>query len=234
MACTTRRNGVRLTARGHGPRLLAATIGMFAAGLIVAACTNQTKLRQAELDEVATWLPGIYDNREQVDAEHAAGRIVHEAVTLSIVPIYAPMLSETVFYMQETATDDPRRVLTQRIAAFAASQDGRIIETIWTFVEPTRWREGLRSPELFKSLLAQDLTEAHGCERVWRRAGARFRGTNDPQKCHAVSATGALVPIATTSDLGRRDLLLDQHVSGEGEVPGVAGPPGEFHFVKRG
>jgi hypothetical protein len=206
---------------------------MFAAGLIVAACANQTKLRQAELDEAATWLPGIYDNREQVDAERAAGRIVHEAITLSIVPIYAPMLSETVFYMQETASDDPRRVLTQRISSFVASQDGRIIETIWTFVDPTRWREGLRSPELFKSLLAQDLTQAHGCERVWRQAGARFRGTNDPQKCRAVSATGALVPIATTTDLGRRDLLLERHVSGQGGVQGVAAPPGEFHFVKR-
>ena len=161
---------MRLTARRNGPRVLAGAIRMFAAGLIVAACANQTKLRQAELDEAATWLPGIYDNREQVDAERAAGRIVHEAITLSIVPIYAPMLSETVFYMQETASDDPRRVLTQRISSFVASQDGRIIETIWTFVDPTRWREGLRSPELFKSLLAQDLTQAHGCERVWRQA----------------------------------------------------------------
>ena len=41
----------------------------------------------------------------------SAGRESHVALELNIVRIYAPRMGDYAFYVQETAADDPRRVI---------------------------------------------------------------------------------------------------------------------------
>ena len=193
-------------------------------------CAAQHKAGEAELVELVTWLPGWYDNRDQTDAERAAGRTVHEAVTLSAVPVYAPLLSNTVFYLHENASADARRVLSQRLAAFSVSRDGRIIERTYTLVDAARWREGARNPDLFKSLVRDDLQEETGCALIWRKSESRFYARSDPATCKSSAiGSGALLSVRTSMELTSTTLDVDRHViDARGEQ--TAGPPADYHF----
>ncbi len=56
-------------------------------------------------------LPGSYDNLAQSRAEPRPSR----RCRLMIAPVQAPLVGDHVFYVQEMAADDARRVLAQRL-----------------------------------------------------------------------------------------------------------------------
>jgi hypothetical protein len=179
-------------ARRAAGRVLLAGAALLA--LAVAGCTNDVKLRQAELQQLASILPGRYDNREQAaaqaEAESAAqsavqsaargrpaGEGAETALELNIVPIYAPFLSDNVFYVQENVFGDPRRVLSQRLFVFDVSGDARIVQRVLGFAEPNRWRDGHMNTDLFKGLMGQDVGAAVGaCSLVWTLGAEAFSG----------------------------------------------------------
>jgi hypothetical protein len=143
-----------------------------------AACTNDVKLREAELQQLAAILPGRYDNREQPPPEGAQGAAGAEtALELNIVEIYAPFLSDHVFYVQENAFGDPRRVLSQRLFVFDVAGDARILQRTLGFAEPNRWRDGHRNTDLFKGLMGQDVGASAGaCALEWTLDTEAFVG----------------------------------------------------------
>ncbi len=65
---------------------------------------------EAALNELVALLPGSYDNIAQ-----ARTCPDHSSLRLVIAPVQAPLVGDHVFYMQEMAGDDPRRVLSQRL-----------------------------------------------------------------------------------------------------------------------
>jgi len=142
--------------------------------LALAGCSNDVKLRKAELQQLATLLPGRYDNREQAEAAGGAGDAAFE---LSIVPIYAPFLSDYVFYVQENALGDPRRVLAQRLFVFDLVDEKRIVQRTLGFAEPMRWRDGHMNTDLFKGMMGQDVGAAAGaCLLEWSLGTGSFAG----------------------------------------------------------
>jgi hypothetical protein len=174
------------------PRAARALVLACAALLAVvpAGCTNDVKLRQAELQQLASILPGTYDNREQAQAGGAQTEGGAEtALELSIVPIYAPFLSDYVFYVQENAFGDPRRVLSQRLFVFDVAGDARIVQRTLAFAEPNRWRDGHRNTDLFKGLMSQDVGAAAGaCSLAWTLGADAFTGkAASPGTCIGVS-----------------------------------------------
>lgn len=198
---------------------------------VASGCAHQTKLREKELAELAAWFPGWYDNREQTQSERAAGRTIHESVTLSVVPIYAPLLSDTAFYLQENARGDLRRVLSQRIAAFSVTRDGRIIERLYALSDAPRWRDAARNPDLFKSLVGDDVQEVSGCELTWAREAEHFRGSNDPATCRTPAPEGGGAPLQmrSTMVLTSSTLDIDQQVlAANGQE--ARGVPADYHF----
>src|SRR5689334_756280 len=83
-----------------------------ALGLLLAATLVPAKPRKDEafLEQLASSLAGSYDNIAQArnDPEHPSLRLM-------IVPVQAPLVGDHVFYVQEMAADDLRRVLAQRL-----------------------------------------------------------------------------------------------------------------------
>lgn len=201
--------------------------------LFLLGCTSAIELRRAELAQLAEWLPGRYDNVEQSTAGGAgAGR--QESLAMVIVPVYAPALGERVFYSQEMAADDARRVLGQRLLAFEAAEEG-IVQRVYLFEDPLRWRDGHRNPDLFKALVPHDVRPLGGCELIWKKEDERFRGANDPTHCRAVSrASGGSVSIDSRAELGPDGLAMsDRSYSPDGTlVQGREGDP-FYRFLKR-
>ena len=179
-------------ARGIAVRGAALALAM----LLLPGCTDQTKVHETELSELLAVLPGHYDNTAQVEADtrnHA--NTPHDAVALTITHVFTPRLGHHVYYAQESAADDPRRVFTQKMYSFAVDEKRGIVETLYEFVEPLRWRDGQQNKDMFTSLVIDDV-QPEGCQLLWKKNDEGFVATHDPKACPD-AAGGAVVPQAT-------------------------------------
>lgn len=189
--------GRRAAARGVGATWRGACAVLAAAcAALVAGCANDAKLREAELRQLAVLLPGRYDNRVQVQEDSAGSDL---ALELNVAPIYAPFLAEYVFYVQESALGDPRRVLSQRLFAFEIGAEKKIRQRVYGFAEPVRWRDGHANTDLFKGLMGQDVGPLSGsCVLEWTRGEQAFSGRSPlPGPC-AGMARAELTPSGLT------------------------------------
>ena len=106
-----------------------------------------------------------------------------------IVPVQAPLVGDHVFYMQEMAGDDPRRVLSQRLYVVDAVPGSEMaVMSQLDFTEPSRWRDGQLNRDLFRSLITTDLRPRAGCDLLWKRSDTGFSATNNPQQCRGTVA----------------------------------------------
>jgi hypothetical protein len=169
-------------------RLLASAV----ATLALAGCANEAKKREAELTQVLDWLPGSYDNAAQANSDPQNGvRPPHAHVALLIVKVYTPRLGHHVLFAQESAGDDPLRVMSERLFGFAVDERRGILATVYTFAEPLRWRDGQEHAEVFTSVVVDDVRGVPGCELVWKKDGASFTAAPDAKLCHDSSAAAA-------------------------------------------
>ncbi len=189
--------------------------------MALAACATQSDLRKAELEQLTQLMPGLYDNRAQAQADAAKpGERGHEALTLLILPVYAPTIGEHVFYLQETALEDTARVLAQRVMTFDVGADGEIVQELMTLNEPQRWRDGPRNLDVFKSLMANDVRVTAGCEMVWKKTAEGFEASNDSKRCRTNSrATGEVLRVESRARIDAETLSLsDRHLDAAGRV----------------
>jgi hypothetical protein len=183
--------------------------GWVAAAALLVACADQQKLREQDLAELLGSIAGHYDNSAQVEADVRRGlRPPHDALALAIVPVDDPLIGDHVFYVQEMAADDPRRVMVQRVWTFDIT-DKKIVQTVWTLKEPLRFRDAHRDPDQLKSMMNQDVAQVRGCTLTWKKTGARFTASNDPKACHSTSrVTSGTVQIDTRMELDANGFSL--------------------------
>jgi hypothetical protein len=162
------------------------------AALALAGCaTDPNKLTETDLTVLLTMLPGQYDNRAQAELDARSGtHPAHEAVSLIVVHVYTPRLGHYVYYAQESAADDPRRVLSQKMYSFQLDDKRGIVETLYEFVEPGRWRDGYQSKDLFTAVTVEDV-QPEGCQLFWKKKDDGFIGAHDPKVCPESSGAAA-------------------------------------------
>lgn len=179
---------------------LAAVI-MLAGALILVGCAAQKRERERadDLADVLAWFPGRYDNVAQ--AEHDAKSGVakpHDKVSLIIIPTDTPRLGHHVFFAQEMAADNAKRVLSERMFSFDIDDERGIIGLMYNFAEPRRWRDGQLNPSIFTVVMSEDVAPV-GCELVWKRKGDGFEANHDPKHCHRAGGPADSGPEATLS-----------------------------------
>jgi hypothetical protein len=160
---------------------------LLAGAAMLAACVSaasEEKKPDIQLAQIARWLPGTYNNNSQHEADVHAGKTPHEALALTIVPIDSPIMGLHTYYLQESAADDPLRIMLQEVLTFEVNDRGLIHESVATLVDPRRWRDGPSNPELLTALVTEDLVPQNGCDLFWKRAPDGFIGMNDPARCH--------------------------------------------------
>ena len=152
-------------------------------GVLSGCKEDKSKVNEGQLTQLLAVLPGEYDNRAQAELDARNGvRPAHDAVTLIIARVFTPRLGHHVYYAQEMAADDPRRVLSEQMYSFEVDDKRGIVETTYEFVEPARWRDGQLNKDVFTSVVIEDL-QAEGCVLLWKRDGGRFVATHDPKVC---------------------------------------------------
>lgn len=147
---------------------LCATVAL----LMLAACASQPKRDELFLAELVTLLPGSYDNIAQ-----ARGGAGHVALRMVIAPVQAGHLGKHVYFVQEMAAEDARRVMSQRMFILEPVEGAeRAVLLQADFAEPLRWRDGHLRRDLFKSLLPEDVRPRVGCDVVFTRQAGGFTG----------------------------------------------------------
>ncbi|HKD55750.1 MAG TPA: CpcT/CpeT family chromophore lyase [Steroidobacteraceae bacterium] len=165
---------------------------------LLGGCTDQTKVYEGDLTSMLAVLPGRYDNTAQVEADARSGvHPGHDAVALTITHVYTPRLGHHVYYAQETAADNPLRVFSEKMYGFQVDEKRGIVETIYEFTEPLRWRDGQQNKELFTSVTIEDV-QPEGCQLLWKSKDAGFVAHHDPKVCPDPGGTAA-APVAELS-----------------------------------
>jgi hypothetical protein len=205
---------------------------LIAAAACLSGCAAMKKGHQRDVDfaQFSRWLPGTYDNTAQAKADVQKGvRPPHDAVELVVIPLESVAVGDDAFYVQESAADDAMRVLSQRVLIFKETEKG-IVETVNFLVEPMRWRDGPREPDMFEGMTTRDLKAATGCEVIWNRVqteadkhpkkltkeeakkaaeNARYEGKNDSKKCQMTShAVMGLVQVELRGELSSKEFSL--------------------------
>ena len=207
-------------------------IGLTVAAACLTGCATMKKNHQRDVDfaQFSRWLPGTYDNTAQVKADLQKGvRHPHDAVELAVIPTESIEVGADSFYLQETAADDPLRVLSQRVVVFKETDKG-FVEVLYSLNEPMRWRDGPHEPDMFEGLTTRDMKISNGCELVWNRVQtdtdkhakkptkeeakkadetARYEGKNDMKRCQMTShAVMGLVQVELRGELSSKELAL--------------------------
>ena len=172
---------------------------VLAAALALPACTTQADLAKLELATLSVQLPGNYGNPQQ---------------TLAILRLASPLVGDNVFYVRETAANDARRVISERIWSLEAATDKLIHGSVYAFDEPERWRSGADSPELFRSLLMRDLRPLAACDLLWERSAQGFSATGVSARCP------------------QRWRLEGDELAFSEQAGAVPAPDSYFHFVR--
>jgi len=181
-------------------RLLVASVAALGGCATPPATKSDAGIRQIE-----GWLPGHYDNRAQVATDQKHGGYVHPAVSAVVVRIDSLMVGDHVYYLQESSTDDPHRMLGQYIISFESVKD-KIVEAVWTFADPKHWRGADEAPELLTAMQPADLKLLTGCSLEWKKVEDHFAATNDPKLCHSTPISAP----AAVSAHWRIELMADQ------------------------
>ena len=206
---------------------------MLLSSLLAGCAATSDRESEAVLNELVALLPGSYDNLAQ--SRLPGG--VHVPLKMMIAPVDAPLVADHVFYMQETAAEDPRRVLAQRLFVVNESAEpGKPVLAQFDFTEPARWRDGQYKRELFRGLLPQDLRLRAGCEwRFTREETGGFTAEGNPAACRvAARGTGETLRAELKLKLDRDGIeLLDVQRDANGVVMqgGEADP--WYRYVRR-
>lgn len=179
-----------------------------AACLTMGGCAADLKKAQANVAQIADLLPGHYTNRAQAEADAKAGRASHEAKSIDIVRLSLPLLSDYAFYAQENSLDERGHILAQRLFTFEAMKDGTVVQRIYTFAQPARWRDGQNNPSLFTGIMFKDTAAMAGCDLVWKKEGEKLLAANSRETCRVSSASFGTVRTEMKVELSGDELAM--------------------------
>jgi hypothetical protein len=197
----------------------------------VPASAGDTKQQRADYLSFLKMLPGDYDNLTQAD--DSAGQV--QPVIFSVRPLELQLIGKLVMLVRETAANDPNRLLAEHIWTIEHDEKkNTIVQHVYQFKEPQRWKHAGDDPLLLQSLLPDDLQKMGGCEIYWTKTVNGFSGATQPHACRpTASEEGHLIEIG--AELTSDDLTLTEVQAGAGgRLPADASGASAYHFQRRG
>lgn len=152
------------------------------AGTLPESSVARNRLR-AELDQLLSWLPGDYDNHEQVHFQSILD-IPRDGWNLQVHYLFrraeAPLLGPEVFFVHLFAVGSERDILGPALATYQLDLDADAIrQTNFRIREPQRV-----VGSDYSTLKAGDIQAQVGCDLLWRQQGGKMVGLlESPAAC---------------------------------------------------
>jgi len=219
----------RLTILG-AHRALAISALALAFALAGCAAQQQQRNQEQQLKLLVAALPGEYDNTVQVQADTRAGvQPAHAPLALTVYKFKNALIGENVLYVAErTAAADGRRLVIQQVWALAMDKTGKIVQVVYRFRDPVRWRNIMQNPDLFEALQFEDLQAMGGCQVIWKVAARGFEGENSRGSCRRRDADSEQSDVVwqRLEQHGAELAIAELHYDSGGQpVGGVASDP---------
>jgi hypothetical protein len=208
--------------------LIATTLAML---LMVPALPADKKKEERDFLELLHGLAGEYDNLSQAEDDHGGQ---HAPVLLTIKPLNLQALGRLVLLARETAANDKRRILSQRIWTLDHNKERGIVQQVYVFKDPQRWVNSLDNPEILEGLLPDDLQQLIGCELTWVKTASGYSASTRAKACRPSSEHEGML-VETAAELNGDDLtLIEQQAGVGGRLPAEVDPAASYHFQRRG
>lgn len=175
--------------------------------------------------EVAAWMAGHYDSRDQ-----AAADSTYYPIALSMVPIWSERRDGHWLYVEQAMAETPENPYRQRVYRVSAGAAGEVLSAVFTIEQPARFVQGWRNGAL-ASLTEAMLQPREGCTVALRRVQDGWRGATRGTAC-ASDLRGAAYATAEVMLDATQMRSWDRGYAADGrQVWGAnAGP---YVFVKR-
>lgn len=189
------------------------TAALCAAALLCAAAPARAQPAglDADLQRLAAWLAGEWNNHEQVwqqKIDAADVKVLKKEDTVAhrhqvVAPVTLPKLGSHVFYVQMTPGTELARPLRQQVFSLSVdSHETAIRQDVYELPEPARLIDAHKAPgplALLALLAASGIKPHAGCAVFWRfnAADKVYDGRVQPGRCAAtVAATTASGAVA--------------------------------------
>jgi len=158
----------------------AALLPAGALGAALAAVLPAVSQAPASAREVAGWLAGTFDTREQaaVDADVPLRRTVIVEVPKSRLSFGAPVL-----YREEAPLDRPERPVRQSFLRIEEDASGRVILREFELKEGAAAAGKWRTPEVLALFGGNDVRERSGCAVALAKTGDHYEGSAAAPGC---------------------------------------------------
>ncbi len=137
------------------------------------------------------WFEGEYDNHEQVwqqEVDEVPEEDRMERIHHRFVPVEAPALGDTVFFVIQTMDDDLDKVYRQRLYSFSRDEkEGAIKLVIYRMQDEAKYQDSWKNPALVKDIGMDEVSTTPGCEVFWKHNGEFFDGYMKDKACHFFS-----------------------------------------------
>ena len=162
-----------------------------------------TQATPADLQRLATWLAGEWNNNEQVwqqKLDAADPKVLKKEDAVAhvhrvVAPVALPKLGTTVFYVQTTPGTELNRPLRQQLFALSLdTQEAAIRQDTFELPAPAGFVDAHKKPEALALLAASEPKATAGCAVYWRfnPTDRVFEGRVQRGRCAAVAPAGAV------------------------------------------
>ena len=159
------------------------------------AMADDSAILDKDFALMMTWLPGIYDNQEQVyfeDEQDVADTLRHERVHTVLKPVKLPRFGDHVFYLQQYVNDDPAQLSRARLYVLNPDYERNVVAMqIYNFDVPELLADVHLDPTQLAQLTTDQVHTMLGCEVLWRRTANQFLGQTQRQACTKMSTKSA-------------------------------------------
>ena len=165
---------------------------LLCAVMATSAHADQAAILSKDFRVMMEWLPGVYDNQEQVyfEAEQSIDQALrHERVHTVFAPVELPAFGDHVFYVQQHLNDDPSQIYRQRIYSFRADDEINAIRlTVHIPNAPGSLIDAHLDPRKLADLTPDQTRVLPGCDVMWHRKANQFVGALAPDACSQVAS----------------------------------------------
>jgi hypothetical protein len=175
--------------------------------------------------EVAAWMAGHYDSRDQSSTD-----ATYYAISLSMVPIWPQRTDGRWLYVEQAIADTPEKPYRQRVYHISNGAEGEVLSAVFTIEEPARFVQGWRSGAL-DGLSESMLQSRAGCTVSLRKLGDSWRGATTGRDCASDLRGAAYATAEVTLDAASMRSWDRGYDTAGKQVWGASA--GAYIFVKR-
>lgn len=186
-----------------------------------------------DVRKLACLMTGSWNSFRQAEADEAAKtEYRHTRALIRVLPVAIPELKKGIaLYVENLLAEKPAQPYRQRVYFFSRI-DGKINLRIYRISRPEEVANAYQNPDLLKKLSFDRLTREEGCDLVYERTGAAFKGRIIDAKACQSTLRGAAYTYSESEISKDEWINLDQGFDAAGNHK-WGPPPGTVGHIFR-